>query len=468
MENPNSNQVFLISKTELTDRLDPQFFRQWHQKSTDILHSSKYPIVTLSNIVCFKSEKTLPKRFPNREFIYLSLANVSSHTGEIIGDTKVKGSQILSHCNVFRKGDILFSKLRPYLNKVYLVKDDIENSICSTEFVVLAPKENVNGVFLRAFLSSPFVLNQTKHMLTGYTLPRLAPHELGKVKIVLPPIEKQNLISERIKNFESLRVKKTTEANDILDGINGYLLNTLGIHIEEYQQANTFSVDICHVELEKRFDPSFFRPNENRFANALKGAKWEIKTIGELASNIVNGLDDRHYTDQGTPYIRVENVKENEIILSNVKYVNLSFNNVPSKIRLKDGDVLFTRKGSYGICAVVTNKTISSIISSEIIKISLKPTIDPHFFAAFINSSIGKMQSKKFAVGAIMPGISHRALKAMQVVVPPLEVQYLITQEISKRITLARQLLHEACELEKLVDEEIEKIILERQERGED
>jgi len=454
---------FVVRRDELEHRLDPQYYHPERRKALKILFDSKYPKAHLEDLVTLRKEKIDPQQFPNKEFVYISLANIAPHTGEIIGETRVKGEDILSSSNVFRNRDILFSRLRPYLNKVHLVQRQIENGICSTEFIVLSPKRNVNGAYLRAFLSSPFVLNQTKHMMTGYTLPRLSPADVKGIEVPLPPLKIQERLAKVVEKQYIDRRMKMKEANELLNGISKYVLEKLEIDVGPVVSENSFVVKFKDLQEGKRYDPHYYQPSVARILGILRTSKWDAITIGELAAQIVNGLDCRRYVEKGNPYIRVENVRENEIDLEEVKLVELSPAKIPFSIRLKEGDILFTRKGSYGICAVVTKELENCIISSEIIKITLKAGFNSYYVAAFMNSELGKMQTRRIAVGAIMPGISHGALEAIRVLIPADELQTEIVREIKKRIALARRLEREAERLEQVVDENIEMIILGKQ-----
>ena len=74
---------------------------------------------------------------PNEEdgFVhFVGLENIESQTGVLLGDTQSDFSIIESNKNVFRRGDILYGKLRPNLNKVHLANID---GICSTDILVL-------------------------------------------------------------------------------------------------------------------------------------------------------------------------------------------------------------------------------------------------------------------------------------------------------------------------------------------
>jgi type I restriction enzyme S subunit len=83
----------------------------------------------------------------------------------------------------FEAGDVLFGKLRPYLNKVHLADVD---GVCSPEFFVLRPSEGVRGEYLAAILRSQLTVMQTKHMAGGNTHPRLTPADVHAMYVPVP------------------------------------------------------------------------------------------------------------------------------------------------------------------------------------------------------------------------------------------------------------------------------------------
>ena len=94
---------------------------------------------------------------------------------------------------VFERGDVLFSRLRPYLNKVHLAEAP---GYCSTEFYVLRPKEGIDGEYLAVVLRSPLVTTQTRHLMTGNTHPRVAPHDASSLLVPTPPMDVQRAIAK--------------------------------------------------------------------------------------------------------------------------------------------------------------------------------------------------------------------------------------------------------------------------------
>jgi type I restriction enzyme S subunit len=114
---------------------------------------------------------------------YLGLAGVQSQTGELVNTAEEPGK---GQASIFEKNDVLFARLRPYLNKVWRAE---HGGVCSTEFHVIRVKKTASDLFpayLAAVLRSSIIVAQTKHMMTGNTHPRLANEDVVDLLIPIP------------------------------------------------------------------------------------------------------------------------------------------------------------------------------------------------------------------------------------------------------------------------------------------
>ena len=93
---------------------------------------------------------------------------------------------------------MLFTRLRPYLNKVYRAEMD---GCCSTEFHVLRVKDGAALLpdYLAAVLRSRLALSQTVHMMTGNTHPRLTNDDVANLTIPIPSPEVQKRVAGEIR-----------------------------------------------------------------------------------------------------------------------------------------------------------------------------------------------------------------------------------------------------------------------------
>ena len=104
----------------------------------------------------------------------------------------------VSSAALFKKGNILFPKLRPYLNKVHRAQFD---GCCSTEFHVFEAHD-IHPDFLTIVLRSNLVLAQTKHLMTGNTLPRLQTTDIENLIIPYPDMNVQEMIVDFVRKIQ--------------------------------------------------------------------------------------------------------------------------------------------------------------------------------------------------------------------------------------------------------------------------
>ncbi|TKU34736.1 MULTISPECIES: restriction endonuclease subunit S [unclassified Citrobacter] len=133
--------------------------------------------------------------------------------------------------------------------------------------------------------------------------------------------------------------------------------------------------------------------------------------ISYFLTSVTNGFDERNEIESGLPYIKVADVRAGYIDLKNSPRVRVSaLTNASEKQKPKKGDLLLTRKGSFGIAAVVM-ESASFLCSSEVF--SCKPS-KPEFMPIlswFLNSEAGNMQFWQFSTGTTMPGINQENLQ---------------------------------------------------------
>lgn len=127
---------------------------------------------------------------------YVGLENIESNSGNLVGEVNTDIKSIKSIKNVFKKGDILYGKLRPNLNKVWLA--NIEG-ICSTDILVLATKPEYSPEFYELILRSNDFNEEVLKGLKGAQLPRVSFDYVSKIQIPSVPKEIQNSFSDQIK-----------------------------------------------------------------------------------------------------------------------------------------------------------------------------------------------------------------------------------------------------------------------------
>ncbi|MGJ0158170.1 restriction endonuclease subunit S [Campylobacter coli] len=141
------------------------------------------------NILKLKHIASLRNQKSNNIDFRIGLENIESKTGKFIPSSEV----VFEEDGIgFKKGDILFGKLRPYLAKVFLTDRD---GICVSEFLVLKIKSESNK-FIKFLMLSSLFIDIVDSSTYGTKMPRANWEFIGNLKIPLPPLKEQEQIAK--------------------------------------------------------------------------------------------------------------------------------------------------------------------------------------------------------------------------------------------------------------------------------
>ena len=162
-----------------------------------------YEMIELRQLVSVSKKAIDPQTLGACQISYIGLENVRPETGELVGFEPKLASSIKSRSKVFGPGDILFGRLRPELNKVYLVDGEPSEGVCSGEFIVLVPiTSQVSARYIRHIIASPFVSRFVEKFRVGPSLPRMAANDLLGIRVPVPPLEVQEQIALKLAEMD--------------------------------------------------------------------------------------------------------------------------------------------------------------------------------------------------------------------------------------------------------------------------
>ena len=333
------------------------------------------------------------------ELEYLGLEHIESWTGK-----KIQGGQDESEglSNIFKSGDVLFGKLRPYLAKVYKAESD---GLASSEALILRASEISKPDFLKYFLLTPAFINVVNGSTYGVKMPRASWDFIGQLSVLLPPFEEQNQIAAFLDN--------KTRKIDILIKKNKELIEKLEEQrIAVITQAVTKGID----------ENAKLKPSGVDWLSDVP-EHWDVRRLKFMAS-IQNGRDykDVEVEEGGYPV-----------------YGSGGEFRRSSQYLYEGESVLFGRKGTIDKPLYVNCRfwTVDTMFYSEI----LANTV-----AKFLYYSALTFQYQKLATQTALPSITQHDLENYTLTYPCKEEQILIvnyldeqSRKIKEMITVSKE-----------------------------
>ncbi len=269
----------------------------------------------------------------------LELEDLEKDTASIIQILSKKERNIKGVRHKFKKGDVLYSKLRTYLNKVLVAP---QTGYCTTEIIPFNSYCGISTHYLCHVLRSAYFLDYTQQCGYGVKMPRLSTNDACKGMIPLPPFAEQHRIVAEIErwfsliniienNKEDLQTAIKQAKNKILDfAIRGKLVS---------QDPN----DEPAVELLKRINPEFTPCDNGHYPQLPKG--WINVTIKDVCKNI-NGL----WKGKKEPFVNVGVIrnanftKDFKLDYSNIEYIDVEERAFAQR-HLLNGDLIVEKSG---------------------------------------------------------------------------------------------------------------------------
>ena len=270
----------------------------------------------------------------------LELEDIEKDTAKIIQHLNKNERKINGIRHKFQKGQILYSKLRTYLNKVLVAPND---GFCTTEIMAFGSYGILSNNYICYVLRSLYFLDYTLQCGYGVKMPRLSTTDACNGLIPLPPLAEQERIVNEIQRLfsiidivengkDGLQTAIQQAKNKILD---------LAIHGKLVPQDPN---DEPASELLKRINPKAEITCDNpHYGKLPKG--WAVTTIKELCENI-NGL----WKGKKEPFVNVGVIrnanftKDFQLDYSKIEYIDVeqrAFN----QRHLKNGDLVVEKSG---------------------------------------------------------------------------------------------------------------------------
>ena len=399
-------------------------------------------------------EKVSPKDITG-DMWSLDLEDIQKDTGAILVKTKASERKISGDKVKFHKGQVLYSKLRPYLKKILVAPDD---GICTPELV---PFDTylIDANYIAYVLRSPhidFVINSVTY---GVKMPRVGTDTMTNLLIPLPPLAEQKRIVAKIEEllpyvdryataYEKLEQLNAKFPEDMKKSILQYAIQGKlveqrpeeGTGEELYQQIQTEKQRLIKEKKIKKEKP-LPEIAEDEIPFEIPDS-WRWCYVGDLFNHNTGKAmnSSAKKTDKPgaiRPFITTSNVYWNSFDFSVVKEMFFSDDEV-ERCTVTKGDILMCEGGAYFGRTAIWNYDCDICFQNHVHRLRPYQEIDLMFFyhIFFFYKSMNMMKAK----GTAMPGLSSITLHQMIIPLPPLAEQKRIVAKLEEILPLCERL----------------------------
>ena len=131
----------------------------------------------------------------------LDLEDIEKDTSRLLVRVESEARPFRSTKTVFRRDDVLFGKLRPYLNKVIVADRD---GVCTTEIIPIRGYCGLASEYTRLVLRSTLTMKRVDLLMYGVKMPRLGTADAAALSYPLPPLAEQHRIVAKVDELMAL------------------------------------------------------------------------------------------------------------------------------------------------------------------------------------------------------------------------------------------------------------------------
>ena len=390
-------------------------------------------------------EKVSPKDITG-DMWSLDLEDVQKDTGAILVKTKASERKISGDKVKFHKGQVLYSKLRPYLKKILVAPDE---GICTPELV---PFDTylIDENYIAYVLRSPHIDYVINSVTYGVKMPRVGTDTMTNLLIPLPPLAEQKRIVAKIEEllpyvdryavaYEKLEQFNAKFPEDMKKSILQYAIQ--GKLVEQrpeegtgediFKQLKPYHKGIKPCKDELNFSSMDFDIPES----------WTMVELNQIFDFVDYRGKTPTKTTSGVFLITASNIKQGYMDYTRKEYISFEeYKGRQSRGLTQKGDLIFTTEAPMGNVALCYLDECSCGQRIITFKEYTKEATLPALFMYFILSPQFQQQLLDNCTGTTAKGIKAEKLKHFLLPLPPYEEQKRIVAKLEEILPLCKRL----------------------------
>ena len=383
-----------------------------------------------------------------------------------VGERKAVGDK-----TVFTKGDILYSKLRPYLLKILVAPDD---GICTPEIVPFRVYGGIDPSYIVNYLKSPYVDNLINSITYGVKMPRVGTETMTSLLVPIPPLEEQRRIVEKIDEVASavsaydVTYQKSEALNStfpealkksiLQEAVQGKLVpqdptdEPAEALLERIRAKKQQLIKEGKIKKDKHESVIFRRDNSHY--EKLDGMErciddelpfeipesWAWVRWGAIAESIQYGYNAPAKQEGRIRMVRISDIHENTVAWSSVPFCDIDDSDIPTYL-LQANDILFARTGgTVGKSFLVSEVPCESIYAGYLIRTRYSSLLCPQYLKYFMESPLYWQQLKSGTTATAQPNCNGQTLAKMLLPLPPANEQLRIVDNLTRTLAIIERM----------------------------
>ncbi|EOC2063230.1 restriction endonuclease subunit S [Campylobacter upsaliensis] len=461
-------EIFTRKFSEVSGgRFDPQFYMQIFENNLSKIKQKKHE--KIGNLVELSTQGYVFEKDKKQNiFQYIEISNIDIENGHIRDVSLIAEKDAPSRARLLvKQDDILVSATRPNRGAIAIVPKNLDGAVASTGFIVIRKvRDKILKQYLAIILKTNISLLQFQQRSTGGNYPAITQDDFKKCLIPLPPLSTQQHIIDLMDKAYKAKKEKENKAKELLDSIDSYLLEELGI-ILPLRANNTLDSRIYTQKISalsgSRFDANYHQKYYRDLEKSLHCSPYPLVNLASLINNFKKGIEvgsSEYSQNKEIPFIRVSDITNNGIDFDNVqKFISASLFENLKAYKPKQNELLYSKDGTVGIC-LEADVSRDYIISGGILRLELKAEVDKDFLCFLLGSYMINVFANRVSIGAVIKHLNIGEFLNLKIPLPPLAIQTQIANRLKSSKFQALSLEKEAKEILNKAKIDVETLLL--------
>ena len=441
---PTQEKLFLIKRSSLELRSDPEYYRPRHYNDIEILKQSPYKLTTLDKVCdrivdgpfgsAIKADDYVEKGVP-----FIRVADVTRGKGTIKTEGMIYISESAHHKILRSKvvpGDVVIAKTGATMGAASVIPESLKEANIRGDLGALTTNDELHPEYLIAFINSKIGQRLFWRLNSGGTRGRVVIGNLKKYPILIPPIEDQLKIVSKLRESYLNRKIRENEAATLLSSFPLLIAKHAGIELPPLNPRKIFTVNIADIE-------NALNPERYSYDLDIESTWQTLADTGQVLHSSLTPSSKLHQDDHFS-YLRIDDLPSNPVDYKPRNVLGKEINGSVQKI--DSGDILISR-----LAPTIENKKFllanehehSMVGSNEFIRYKVNSNNNSVFILGLLRSDFYKMLMLAKSRGATP---SRRRLSRIDFSFLPIpnvaiNLQNIIAREYNKNVAQATKIL---------------------------